>query len=63
MKRVLREIIDTIFNIAVGDKGANHTLLFDNLLASRWGKRLGAAQVVPVFENPTVQQLKKRYQV
>ena len=63
MKRVLREILDTIFNIAVGDKHADRSLLFDNLLASRLGKALGTSQAVPVFDNPIVRQLKQSYQV
>jgi len=55
--------LDTIFNIAVGDKHADRSLLFDNLLASRWGKALGTSQAVPVFDNPVVRQLKQSYQV
>ena len=63
MKRVLREIMNTIFNIAVGDTHENHTALFDTLLASRWGKSFDDGKIAHVFENPIVQGLKKSYQV
>ena len=62
-KRVLREIMDTIFTIVVGDTHESQRMLFDTLLASIWGKSFVDDKTAYVFENPIVQDLKKSYQV